>query len=106
VKDAVGTLSRFYGIGIEADRTRGLGGLCWLGFCAVDHDPEISIIVYCHNPLTKSMPAKQTPNLGKWDPTPGDMEPDGNLAIGFRLKTSPELFQIHLGSIHHACQRG
>ena len=33
------------------------------------------------------------------------MDPDRNLAIGYRLKTSPELFQICLGSIHRACQK-
>jgi RHS repeat-associated protein len=38
--------------------------LCWLGFCNIDHDPEIDI----NPPTTKSMPANKTPDMGKWSP--------------------------------------
>ena len=30
----------------------------------------------------------------------GELEPNGNLAIGFRLKTIPKRFQTYLGNIH------
>src|SRR5271157_3048370 len=32
-------------------------------------------------------------------------DPDRDQAIGFRLKTLPELFEVYLGGTHRACQK-